>query len=101
MAHTIEGVSSRSHSPQPRNRQLVRQWQILRCLAAARAGATYAAIANTFGVSTRTIRRDLAALQEAGFPVVDVLVDEDTGTIGWRVMDTREVARVLSFEVAQ
>lgn len=53
----------------PRSQEAIRQWQILRTIAAARHGATVRALAADTGVTVRTIRRDLVALQEAGFPL--------------------------------
>ena len=58
----------------PRNAEVIRQWTILRELETAR-GATIRGLAQTTGVTTRTIRRDLEALQEAGFPIYDVADD--------------------------
>lgn len=52
-----------------RNQEVIRQWEILRTLDAARLGRTIAELAEAAGVSTRTIRRDLDALTTAGFPV--------------------------------
>ena len=48
-----------------------------------RHGVTIAALAADLDVTTRTIRRDLAALQEAGFPLFDER-DED-GHVHWRL----------------
>jgi len=54
----------------PRNAEVIRQWTILKELEASRR-ATIDALAAQTGVTTRTIRRDLEALQEAGFPLFD------------------------------
>lgn len=64
-----------------RNRELIRQWTILRFLAARRTN-TIPKLAGELGVTTRTIRRDLAALQTAGFPIYD---DTVNGTKFWRL----------------
>lgn len=64
-----------------RNSELIRQWTLLQKVAGARDN-TIPKLAAALGVSTRTIRRDLAALQEAGFPVYD---DTVNGTKFWRV----------------
>ena len=53
-----------------RNAEVIRQWTILREIEASR-GATIRRLAASTGVTTRTIRRDLEALQEAGFPLYD------------------------------
>lgn len=53
-----------------RNAEVIRQWTILRDLEASRR-VTIDELAERTGVSTRTIRRDLEALQSAGFPLFD------------------------------
>ena len=73
----------------PRNAEVIRQWTILRELEASR-GVTIRRLAETTGVTTRTIRRDLAALQEAGFPLYDVA---DDATKRWK-LDTRPFRRL-------
>ncbi len=57
-----------------RNAEVIRQWSILRDLEASRR-ATIDDLAQRTGVSTRTIRRDLEALQLAGFPLFDEVHD--------------------------
>ena len=57
-----------------RNAEVIRQWTILRELEASRR-ATIDALAKKSGVTTRTIRRDLEALQTSGFPLYDEVVD--------------------------
>jgi predicted DNA-binding transcriptional regulator YafY len=54
----------------PRNAEVIRQWSILRDLEASRR-LTIDDLAARTGVTTRTIRRDLEALQAAGFPLFD------------------------------
>jgi predicted DNA-binding transcriptional regulator YafY len=56
----------------PRNAEVIRQWSILRDLESSRR-LTIDEMASRTGVTTRTIRRDLEALQEAGFPLFDEL----------------------------
>jgi len=58
----------------PRNAEVIRQWSILRDLEASRR-LTIDDLAQRTGVSTRTIRRDLEALQESGFPLYDEVDD--------------------------
>ena len=67
----------------PRNQEVIRQWKMLHALAASRHGTTIPALADELNVTTRTIRRDLTALQEAGFPLFDER-DEDRG-VRWRL----------------
>jgi predicted DNA-binding transcriptional regulator YafY len=67
----------------PRNQEVIRQWKILHALESSRHGATIDGLAGDLDVTTRTIRRDLAALQEAGFALYDERDDE--GRVRWRV----------------
>jgi len=69
----------------PRNAEVIRQWTILREIESARgAGATIHDLASLCGVTTRTIRRDLQALEEAGFPLYDDRSHDD-GRTRWNV----------------
>ncbi|MEO6238329.1 MAG: WYL domain-containing protein, partial [Vicinamibacterales bacterium] len=65
-----------------RNSELVRQWEILREIDAARTGIAIAKLASVRKVHSRTIRRDLDALCRAGFPLYDEKV---TGTSMWKL----------------
>jgi len=67
----------------PRNQEVIRQWKILHALESSRHGVAIAALADDMRVTTRTIRRDLAALQEAGFPLFDER--DDDGRVRWRL----------------
>jgi predicted DNA-binding transcriptional regulator YafY len=67
----------------PRNQEVIRQWRLLHALDASRHGASIDALADELEVTTRTIRRDLAALQEAGFPLYDER--DDDGRVRWRM----------------
>jgi predicted DNA-binding transcriptional regulator YafY len=58
----------------PRNAEVIRQWSILRELEASRR-VTIDELAARTEVTTRTIRRDLEALQTSGFPIFDELID--------------------------
>ena len=65
----------------PRNSEVVRQWNVLRAIEQSRgAGVTIDALASQSGVTTRTIRRDLQALEEAGFPIYDDRSHDDGRT---------------------
>ncbi len=69
----------------PRNAEVIRQWTILREVERARGGgATLDELAALCSVTTRTIRRDLQALEEAGFPLYDDRSHDD-GRTRWRV----------------
>jgi proteasome accessory factor B len=65
-----------------RNAEVIRQWKILKRIEAGR-HTTAQDLADEHGVSERTIRRDLEALQEAGFPLYDERVD---GRKVWRLV---------------
>jgi proteasome accessory factor B len=67
----------------PRNQEVIRQWKVLHALEATRHGVGVDTLADELDVTTRTIRRDLAALQEAGFPLFDVR--DDDGRVRWRL----------------
>jgi predicted DNA-binding transcriptional regulator YafY len=69
----------------PRNAEVIRQWTILREIERARAaGVTIDELAAQCDVTTRTIRRDLQALEEAGFPLFDDRSNDD-GKTRWKV----------------
>jgi predicted DNA-binding transcriptional regulator YafY len=69
----------------PRNAEVIRQWTILREIENARgSGVTIDELASLCAVTTRTIRRDLQALEEAGFPLFDDRSNDD-GRTRWRV----------------
>ncbi|HSL21108.1 MAG TPA: transcriptional regulator [Vicinamibacterales bacterium] len=69
----------------PRGSEVIRQWNIIRALDGARQGVTVQDLAEQAGVTVRTIWRDLAALQEAGFPLYDEKID---GRAHWRLNST-------------
>jgi predicted DNA-binding transcriptional regulator YafY len=69
----------------PRNAEVIRQWTILREIEHGRgSGATIDELASLCNVTTRTIRRDLQALEEAGFPLYDDRTRDD-GRTRWRL----------------
>ena len=69
----------------PRNAEVIRQWTILREIEGARAaGVTIDDLAALCAVTTRTIRRDLQALEEAGFPLFDDK-SRDDGRTRWSI----------------
>ena len=67
----------------PRNAEVIRQWKILRTLEASRHGESVAALAKQCGVTPRTIWRDVGALQEVGFPLID---EKRDGQTRWKMM---------------
>ena len=69
----------------PRNSEVIRQWTILREIERARnCGVTIDELAAQCDVTTRTIRRDLQALEEAGFPLYDDRSHND-GRTRWMI----------------
>ena len=68
----------------PRNAEVIRQWTILREIERARGGVTIDDLASLCAVTSRTIRRDLQALQESGFPLFDDRSHDD-GRTRWKV----------------
>jgi len=64
--------------------QLVRTWHLIALLRSA-PGCTLERLSRELGVTTRTIRRDLEALQSAGIAIYDVR-NEDDSVRRWRLM---------------
>jgi predicted DNA-binding transcriptional regulator YafY len=54
-----------------RGRQMIRHWRLLRLIHDCRY-MTVTKLARELAVSTKTIRRDLAVLEQAGFPLYQV-----------------------------
>ena len=81
----------------PRNDQITRQWHLLRLLESTR-GITLdelrARLPADYARHSRTVRRDLDALEAAGFPLVNERID---GAVRWRLMDGARQAPTLSF----
>ena len=65
-----------------RSAEVVRQWEILRAIDGARNGIAIGKLASERGVCARTVRRDLDALQRAGFPLYDEKIN---GTGMWKL----------------
>jgi predicted DNA-binding transcriptional regulator YafY len=74
----------------PRNAEVIRQWNVLREIEASSVGLPIDVLARLTGVTTRTIRRDLEALQEAGFTLYD---DRVEGRTVWK-LDARPFKRL-------
>jgi len=66
-----------------RNAEVIRQWQILREIESHRTGVTIHDLSKLVKVTTRTIRRDLQALQESGFAIYDEGGEQETKR--WRL----------------
>ncbi len=80
-----------------RNAEVIRQWKILKTVEAGRY-TTAADLAGQYGVTERTIRRDIEALQEAGFPLYDDRVD---GRKVWRLVEGYQQRLTQSFTLAE
>jgi predicted DNA-binding transcriptional regulator YafY len=71
----------------PRNDQVVRQWYLLQRLEGARGATLHElgdAVPRDYARHHRTIRRDLAALESAGYPLV---TDGDGHQTRWKLVD--------------
>jgi proteasome accessory factor B len=80
-----------------RNAEVIRQWKILKTIEAGRY-STAQAMADEHGVTERTIRRDIEALQEAGFPLYDDRVD---GRKVWRLVEGYKQRLGQTFSLAE
>lgn len=65
-----------------RGDQFVRQWTLVRLLSG-RTGRTLASLKAELGAGKRTVQRDIAVLESAGFPVVS---ESRNGTVFWHFM---------------
>ena len=80
-----------------RNAEVIRQWKILKTIEAGRYTSS-AKLADEHGVTERTIRRDIEALQEAGFPLYD---DRADGRKVWRLVEGYKQRLTQSFTLAE
>jgi predicted DNA-binding transcriptional regulator YafY len=80
-----------------RNAEVIRQWKILKTIEAGRYTTTQA-LADQQDVTERTIRRDIEALQEAGFPLYD---DRENGRKVWRLVPGYKQKLTQSFSLAE
>ncbi len=80
-----------------RNAEVIRQWKILKTIEAGRFTSS-AKLAEEHGVTERTIRRDIEALQEAGFPLYD---DRHDGKKVWRLVEGYQQRLTQSFTLAE
>lgn len=81
-----------------RNAEMIRQWQILQALESARYGKTIQELADEHGVTTRTIRRDLDALEQVGFPTTST---EGAGAHRWKLLRPVTPEMKQAFTVAE
>jgi proteasome accessory factor B len=80
-----------------RNAEVIRQWRILKIIEAGRY-TTGNDLALQLGVTERTIRRDIEALQEAGFPLYDDRVD---GRKVWRLVEGYKQRLTQTFTMSE
>jgi predicted DNA-binding transcriptional regulator YafY len=80
-----------------RNAEVIRQWKILKTIEKGRFTSS-AKLAEEHGVTERTIRRDIEALQEAGFPLYD---DRHDGKKVWRLVEGYKERLTQSFTLAE
>ena len=80
-----------------RNAEVIRQWKILKTIEAGR-WTSAGDLAEEHGVTERTIRRDLEALQEAGFPLYD---DRQEGKKVWRLIEGYQQKLTQSFTLSE
>jgi len=73
-----------------RNAELIRQWQILQLIDATPTGMSVRRLATKQHVHQRTVRRDLDALEQAGFPIY---CDRENGTALYK-FNTRPFKRL-------
>jgi predicted DNA-binding transcriptional regulator YafY len=80
-----------------RNSEVIRQWKILKTIEAGRYTSA-AQLAEEHGVTERTIRRDIEALQEAGFPLYD---DREAGRKTWKLVEGHRQRVTQTFTLSE
>ena len=80
-----------------RGEQLTRQWKLVSLLSG-RVGRSLDQLKAELGMTKRTIQRDIAVLEAAGFPV---LSEPRDGTVYWRLLDSTKESAELSFNLEE
>src|SRR5262245_57716195 len=80
-----------------RNAEVIRQWKILKTIEKCRFTSS-AKLAAEYGVTERTIRRDVEALQEAGFPLYE---DRADGKKVWRLVEGYQQKLAQGFTLSE
>jgi predicted DNA-binding transcriptional regulator YafY len=80
-----------------RGDQLSRQWRLVQLLSRS-AGLTLQQLRAELGTSKRTVQRDIAVLEQAGFPVVS---EDRNGTVRWKLMQGFPVASSVAFTMPE
>ncbi len=81
-----------------RGDQLARQWKIIQTLLSSRRGKSASELAEALGCHSRTIYRDLEALQDAGFPIY---TDRVEGKSRWSLLETAKKNIPIPFNLAE
>jgi predicted DNA-binding transcriptional regulator YafY len=81
-----------------RGDQLARQWKIIQSLISSRRGRTAVEMAQMLGCHSRTVYRDLEALQFAGFPIYTEKVE---GKSLWSLLDSAKHNIPIPFNLAE
>jgi predicted DNA-binding transcriptional regulator YafY len=85
----------------PRNDQITRQWHLLRQLEGSQGKSLQELVDNVpddYPKNTRTVRRDLEALEAVGFPLV---VEKHHGQTRWRLMEGFRDIPALGFSATE
>jgi len=80
-----------------RGDQLTRQWKVVSLLSG-RVGRSLDQLKAELGMTKRTIQRDIAVLEAAGFPVIS---ESREGTVYWRLLDSTKESAELSFTLPE
>ena len=81
-----------------RGDQLARQWRIIQSLISSRTGHSVTDLAKDLDCHTRTVYRDLEALQAAGFPVYTDIVG---GKSMWSILETAKHSIPIPFNLTE
>ncbi len=81
-----------------RGDQLARQWSIIQSLQTDWNGKSVSDLAMDLGCHTRTVYRDLEALQFAGFPIYN---ERAEGTTRWRLLDSARPQVPVPFSLTE
>lgn len=81
-----------------RGDQLARQWKIIQSLISSRLGKSVSDLSENLDCHTRTVYRDLEALQAAGFPVYTNIVG---GKSMWSLLDTAKNNIPIPFSLTE
>jgi len=81
-----------------RGDQLARQWRIIQTMISSRHGKSASGLAHELSCHTRTVYRDLEALQAAGFPVY---TDKVEGKNVWSLLETAKHSIPIPFNLPE